>query len=157
MRILITSGSIQYFQNYIRAEYFAKELCKRKHKVVILTASPKGEWYKVSVTRSNGLTIIVIPDIVNWRLRRGGLGPINFIGRFMISIFYNYDICHIDGHRPSVFFPSFIASKIKKKPILSEWMDIFGSDGIQKNRRGLLGKIIGKYDIYYEKKNKEMG
>jgi len=156
MKILISSMSIQYFQNYIRSFYFAKYLVKQGHQVTLLTASPAKKWYKFAIESHYGVRVIVIPDIVNWRLRRGGLGPVNFLFRLFFLLFVKFDVYHGDGHRPAVLFPILLSRKIYKKPFISEWMDIFGEGGIHDKRSKVEKFLIGFYDRYFEKRTRQL-
>ncbi len=155
MRILISSMSIQNFQNFIRSEFFARYLADKGHEVTVLTAAPRNKWYKFAIYRTGNAKIIVIPDIVNWRLRRGGLGPINILFRFIYVLTHRFDIYHGDGHRPAILWPLLLARKLFKKPYLSEWMDIFGKGGIVDKRNTLERWLIGPYDKYFESKTRQ--
>jgi len=150
MKILISSMSVQNYQNYNRTFMLAENLIKKGNEVTLLTASPIEKWYKFGIEKISGVSVFVIPDIVNWRLRRGGLGPLNFIFRFFYLLTHKFDIYHGDGHRPSVIFPLLIAKFIYQKAFVSEWMDLFGDGGVIDERNKFEKNLIGWYDKYFE-------
>ena len=156
MKILISSMSIQYFQNYIRSFYFAKHLVEKGHQVTLLTAAPKHKWFKFGIENEAGVKVIIIPDVVNWRLRRGGLGPVNFLFRLIYILIHKFDIYHGDGHRPAILIPILIGRKVFRKPFFSEWMDIFGKGGIHDNRSKAEKWLIGFYDRFFETKTRKI-
>lgn len=150
MKVLISSMSLQNFQNYNRSIRFAVSMVKLGHQVTLLTSSPANKWYKFAVEDHDGVKVVVFPDIVNWRLRRGGLGPLGFLLRLFYVLTHRYDLYHADGHRPAVSWPLLVGRFIFRKPLISEWMDLFGSGGIIDHRSTSEKLLVGKYDSYFE-------
>lgn len=148
-RILITTQSVLGYQNYVRFMQFARRLVERGHHVTLFTANPQST-LRTSVQTIDGVRVVAMPGFISWRFRRGALEPMDILGRAMHVLREPYDIVHCDGHRPASFFQALSAKMARGTPWISEWVDLFGGEGVAGHRKGVARHIAAAVETRWE-------
>ena len=153
MRILLLSETIEGAdaEPASRVRYVtAKALSGRGHDVTFIHPSNCSARRSVRAER-DGLQIISTPGVLPERWRRGGFSIIDAISKSFYTLFGKYDVIHVTGgHRPAQLVPCLVGKWLRGSAIIDEWWEWFGIEGIGGTRKGLVGKVISRYDSLLE-------
>ena len=155
MKILFLNHNVKGRGTYVRCFQFARHLVRFDHSVTILTSTPE-YIFTPSKEFIEGVEIISMPDILGYRARNGGLGPIDTFLRCGFLLDRKFDIVENFDHRPAVLYPALVSKYLCKTPLISEWTDLHGIGGSLSNRPQYLQKIIGFYENITERKSKKL-
>jgi glycosyltransferase involved in cell wall biosynthesis len=76
----------------------------------------------VTVVEAGGL----LPD----RARHGGLSPLDLVNRILFMARAEFDLVHTFDHRPAVSFAAFVVSRLRRRPWVADWCDLWGREGL---------------------------
>lgn len=130
---------------------FARRLARRGHHVTLVTANPERS-LRPRLEWIDGVRVIIMPGVLSWRMRRGALEPLDVLGRIIHALKEPYDLVHCDGHRPASSFQAITADVARGTPWISEWVDLFGGEGVAGNRRGLARYIAIVLETWWEER-----
>lgn len=151
LRVLITTLSVQDYQNYVRFMQFARRLVQRGHHVTLVTTNPRRA-VRARLEMIDGVRVMVMPGIVPWRLRRGALAPLDIVGRVVHALRERYDLVHCDSHRPATMLQALTAHTARRTPWICEWVDLFGREGVAGARTGLTRLVTGVVETRWEER-----
>jgi glycosyltransferase involved in cell wall biosynthesis len=97
----------------------------------------------------DGVRVLEMADVFPARVRNGGLSPLDTVGRLLWIATSAYDVIHTFDHRPAVSLPG-LAGRRRGALLVSDWADLWGSEGIAAERRGLGGRLLGALDGAWE-------
>lgn len=127
------------------------------HNVTLLTSQFKKFKFPYKLENREGVSIYSFPDIVPFKMRKGGLGVLNIFLKSIFVLTKKYDIVISDsGHRPSSGIPCVINRFFQKSLYISEWWDFFGTGGMKDEMPLWYRIILGNYDTWAEKHNKKI-
>ena len=155
MKILFLNHNVKGRGTYVRCFQFARHLVRFGHSVTILTSTPE-YIFAPSKEFIEGVEIISMPDILGYRARNGGLGPIDTFLRCGFLLTRKFDIVENFDHRPAVLYPALVSKYLCKTPLISEWTDLHGTGGSLSNRPQYLQNVIGPYENFTEKNSKKI-
>ena len=113
--------------------------CTSKHSRIFI----KNYWI-------NNVNIIEFPDLF-WGKLRQGLDLWNSIRRIFYSARLNIDLMYAIDCRPTVIFPALFLKKIRKKPLILGWWDLFGQGGTIFQRSSKVYSLTaGKIEFFFE-------
>ena len=94
-----------------------------------------------------GVRVIETFDPMPARLRDGGLSPVAVLGRVaLLFAREKFDVVHAFDHRPTVLIPALWARAFSHTPLIVDWADLWGMEGIA-GVRGPLGRhTLGRFD-----------
>jgi glycosyltransferase involved in cell wall biosynthesis len=135
-----------------RSLAMAKELVKRGHDVTVFLISKKNRTGFVE-SDLDGVHAVETPDML-WGRLRSGWDPWNIINR----IFYlhkkkkEFNLIHCFETRPATIYPALNYSHKHRVPIITDWNDWWGRDGlIEVNRPSWYSKsLFSSIEVYYE-------
>lgn len=133
MDILFLNHNTQGRGTYLRCFNLARHLVRLGHRVTILT-SPRRATLRRREEVLHDVVVVTMPEIAPERLRNAGLGPLETLARIVHVLMHDYDLVHAFDHRPSVSFPALIAKYVRKRVLVSEWTDLWGTGGIMDER-----------------------
>ena len=153
MKILILSDYIENFDDKASYEIrylTALSLAERGNDVAFI--SPKNKKKKPTHKKYNAeLKILTSPGLFSNKYRAGGFSFIDALKKTKFVLKNNFDIIQAtNGHRPSQFLPCIVGKYIKKAKIVDECWEWLGEGGYAENRVGIMGKLVGMYDRYFE-------
>jgi len=103
----------------------------------------------------HGVQIVEMPDFLPWRIRNAGLSPLDLAARVKHVWGGRYDLLHIFDHRPSASLPA-LWRRDQRVPLVSDWADLWGHEGLSENRRDLSNTFLklldGALEPYVHKK-----
>ncbi len=117
---------------------------------VTLVASRSTPGLSLRHSNEDGVQQIEMPDLLPRRVRHGGLSPMDILMRSTWLLSKRFDLIHAFDHRPAVILPALIGRRAKKALFVSDWADLWGSEGIASERSSNLGKLMGHLDDYVE-------
>jgi len=119
--------------NFMRAFSLGRVLFRHGHHVTLIAARRKAGW-RSSETVRDGVKIVQAADVLPWRIRHGGLSPFDIVGRIAWMRSAEFDIVHAFDQRPAVSLPAFWSARARGIPLISDWADLWGLDGIGSTR-----------------------
>lgn len=133
--------------SFMRAVSLARALARMGFEMTVLASRAQAgllprfsDWY--------GVRLVELPDMFAWRVRNGGLSPLDLIGRLIYSR-GSFDLIHGFDHRPCVSLPALWRSD-KRVPFVSDWADLWGKGGLSAYRLGLRGGLLARFDTWLE-------
>jgi glycosyltransferase involved in cell wall biosynthesis len=161
MRILLLCHHFKDFGNNpasFRIRYLtALTMAEKGHELYFIYpgCSLKFVTNKKDSTANYRLRILETPGILPINFRTGGFGFLDCLIKLFCAIIFDVDIIQVvSGHRPSNFIPSVIGKYLKRCVIVDECWEWLGQGGHSEIKKGLLGKLIGLYDKFFEIKLK---
>ena len=134
--------------SYQRSFALARALAMRGHAVdLIASRALAGVVRRLKV--DDGVRVLEMADVFPARVRNGGLSPQDIAGRLVWMATSAYDVIHAFDHRPAVSLPG-LAGRRRGALLVSDWADLWGSEGIAFERRGLGGRLVGALDGAWE-------
>lgn len=145
MRILMLVHNRAGFGTFARAFALARHLVRFGHEAV-LCSSARQRW-KAQSNVIEGVRVIETFDPMPARLRDGGLSPFDALGRVAHLIAHEkFDVVHAFDHRPTVSIPALWAHWISRTPLIIDWADLWGLEGIAALRGRLARNSLGRFD-----------
>jgi len=152
LRIAFISVGVYERKLFSRSFYLARGMARLGHDVTLITCSQD---YRFLREYREGVKIIATPEVISYRLRKGGLGFVDTICRCIILSLIKIDIIHVDvGFRPAGGIPGHLFSKIKHVPYVCDWWDWIGVGGLLDGRSKLYRYTLGAFDNYFELQDK---
>jgi glycosyltransferase involved in cell wall biosynthesis len=150
MRVLMLIHNMaDYGGNYLRAFPIATSLVEMGFEVTLM-ASRRRPSLRASDERHQGVRILQSADILPERLRHGGLSPMDWVGRMSRASQLPFDLIHGFSHRPAVTLAGFRERRRRNVPYISDWADLWGSDGILEERNLIARWTMGRLDHHAE-------
>lgn len=146
MRILFLNHNQERFGTYWRCLFLGKYLSQRGHEIVMICASGKKFDLLIRKRQINPrFTLITLPRVKYSQYLTGQLW------RLVISVFqalfYRYDIFHaFTVAQPQIGIPAWVAKKIRRKPLIVDWDDLWGG-GFAEAHRPLIKKVLTSFEI----------
>ncbi len=150
MNILYLNHNVKGKSTYHRCFALAYELTLLRHKVTLLTNSPKNRWKFISY-KEKQVSIAESPDLF-WGSLRTGWDPINVIRRCLYLKDKKYDLIHAFDTRPTVILPALFYKKfIKNVPLMIDWSDWWGKGGaITLRPNKILNMLFSPIETFFE-------
>lgn len=128
----------------------AEVLAAMGHKVT-LVATSRANVLKIETFHKNGVRYILSPSVLPGNLRHGADVYDACRRAYFIARHFDFDIIHAVDSRPAVILPALYLKKIKKVPLILEWMDLFSNGGtISERSSKLYGVTLGKIEAFFE-------
>ena len=137
-----------------RTYNLAKGMAKLGHKVTIYTtANVQSKTSALKLELDGNLKIKIFKDFLPNRFRKGGFSLGAAISKLFSALKEKeVDICIADNiHRPSCLLPALVLKFVRNVPIISEWWELFGKDGIYDESSLFHKCTVGIYDILLER------
>lgn len=151
MRILmLTHNMAGIGGSYMRAHSLARALAKLGMDVTLMASRRNCGWKVIRETR-DGVQVIQMADFCPKRARHGGLSPIDLLGR-LAQANGPYHLVHGFDHRPAVSITALAVRRKRGIPFVSDWADLWGSDGIAGARPTAAGRLLGWADHFWEQR-----
>ncbi len=148
MKIAIISAGVLRKKSFERNLSLARGLVRCGCEVTLLTCSDDFRYKEECLF---GVRVVAFPEILSYRLRKGGLGLIDAFSRVVFMTSKNYDIVHADvGFRPAAGLPGHLYTKIKRVPYVCDWWDWIGNGGALDNRSRIYRSTLGASDNFFE-------
>jgi glycosyltransferase involved in cell wall biosynthesis len=146
MRILMLTQNIAgRGGTYARCFSLARNLVALGHNVTLLAASRTPHW-KPKAQLHHGVRVIEMGGRLPTRLRHGGLDPVDLFNRLQHVTRNRYDIIHTFDHRPTVLTPAILNRLRYRTPIVGDWCDLWGNEGLGGQRHGLERLLLTPFD-----------
>jgi glycosyltransferase involved in cell wall biosynthesis len=137
MRILmLTQNIVGRGGTYARCFALARCLAALGHNVTLLAAS-RNRHLRPRVQTHLGVLVIEMGGLLPTRIRHGGLDPLDLLNRLPHILRNRYDLIHTFDHRPTVLFPALFHRALYRAPIVGDWCDLWGRDGMGAHRHGV--------------------
>jgi len=150
MRVLmLTHNMAGLGGSYQRAWSIARGLSHWGIDVTLLAGRARPGLGLIQENRS-GVNVVQVPDLFPWRLRHGGLSPMDMAYRVQFARSRQHDLVHGFDHRPAVSVPALAARRQWGIPFLADWADLWGRRGIADERAGLQGRLVSWLDVATE-------
>ena len=158
LKILLSHFGRHNLDGYNRTYNLAIGLSKLGNDVVVLTTAHKGYSLRIRTIKvSESLKVLVVPDFLPAKLRKGGFGLINCLYRIYYVLTHKFDIVHSDsGHRPVSGIPCYLSKVLYKSKYVAEWWDFFGKGGLYDSKKGLNRMLLGNYEHLTEVLSKKI-
>ncbi|MFH2107833.1 MAG: glycosyltransferase family 4 protein [Chrysiogenia bacterium] len=134
----------------MRSHSLARQLVKRGHKVTLVAGSETPRirrWHG----KLDDVDVLQPRDWLPLRFRHGGLSLIDILDRILYVRAHRFDLVHGFCHRPSVSLPALYLKIRASVPVVIDWADIWGYDGIAGERRWWSRWTLGRLDDILEK------
>ena len=146
--LLLTHNLADVGGSYRRAFSLARQLAALGH-TVHLMAGRRWPGKDRIMTPIDGLRVLEMADWMPERIRRGGLSPIDAVGRLTWVLRRKVDVIHAFDHRPAVSLPALLG-RVRGGVLISDWADLWGPQGIGQEREGLGGRLLARADGSWE-------
>ena len=128
MRILVLNHNLRERGTWHRAWRIARELGRRGHRVALWTAAPH-HYYRPE-QRMHGPEDggVIETETPSWAPIAGGddgWGPLDVAWRAAAALREPFDLCYAFAHPPNVAVPAWLASRIRRRPLLYDWCDSY--------------------------------
>lgn len=133
MKILMLNHNLRSKGTWNRAWQLARELARRGHAVTVWTAAPH-HYYRPARERLDGVEILETPSWAPLAGADDGWGPLDTLYRSARILTEPHDLCYAFAHPPNVALPAWIATRLRRKPLLYDWCDWY-EGGIFPKRR----------------------
>ncbi len=154
MKILILSDYIEGYQDIasFRIRYLtALKISQAGHKVLFMSPASNQTVFATNRIVNGNFRAITTPGILPIGFRSGGFSLTDCLYKVAVCLRHRFDVIHVtNGHRPAQFAPSFVGKFLRNASIVDECWEWIGKGGFSETRRGLLGKIISRYDAWSE-------
>ncbi len=154
MKILML---VDYIENYNCPASFkikhltSKLIAEKGNNVTFVFPSNCSLQLKRRPSNVKNLSIIATPGLLPKKFRTGGFSLLDIFYKCKLVYCGNYDVIHTTcGHRPAQLIPALIGKYLKKCIIIDEWWEWYGKGGYSEIRKGMIGKLIAAYDIFFE-------
>ena len=150
MRLLLLTQSIAgRGGTYARCFSMARGLVLRGHHVTVFAASRRRGVF-AGTRQVDGVRVVEMGGLLPERFRHGGLSPLDLVNRFLHMARGKYDLVHGIDHRPTVSFAAFVFSRVRRKPCVADWCDLWGREGLGGIRNGVERALLTPGDEWLE-------
>ena len=133
-----------------RAHSLGRHLVERGHSVTLFAGASSRAAPRSHLM--NGVEVIEAFDPLPGRARESGLSPFDVISRIRSLGSRKCDVIHCFDHRPAVSIPGLWSSRRRRTPLVFDWADLWGHNGIATERR-LFGRLsLGALDDVLERR-----
>ena len=151
MRILALTYAVAGHSNFARCGPLASALAARGHEVTIVAARRRPGPLR-RTTLADGVMLVETADLLPWRARNSGLSPFDVASRLLLARGGRWDVVHAFGHRPAVTLPALALRARTGAPLVADWADLWGRDGIAGERAPLSRLVLGGFDHHAERR-----
>ena len=142
MRMLLLNHNLRGRGTWHRAWQFARELARRGHEITLWTAAPH-HYYRHATQRRERVRIVETPSWAPLADGDDGWGPLDVLWRGARVLFEPFDVCYAFAHPPNVWWPAWLARRLRRRPLLYDWCDWYEGGIFPKRmemrREGLIG------------------
>ena len=133
-----------------RAHSLGRHLAAKGH-TVTLFAGASGR-SRPRRHRLNGVELIEPFDPLPARARESGLSPFDLANRVRSLRVEKCDLVHCFDHRPTVSLPGLLLGRMRRVPVIFDWADLWGRQGIADERKPLSRFSLGLLDQLLEER-----
>lgn len=128
MRVLMLAHNVTERGSAIRAWSLARWLAQQGRDVVLVSgrSEPGLSWTSRAL---DGVRMVEPPDVLPYRLRNGGLSPVDLAARLAHVARERYDVVHTFEPRPASTLPGLLARR-RRAALVADWADLWGLDGM---------------------------
>jgi glycosyltransferase involved in cell wall biosynthesis len=151
MRVLMLAHNVSERGSAIRALSIARWLAGPGREITVVCARRR---VGLAMTRGSldGVRLLELPDVLPYRVRNGGLSPIDLAGRLFHVLRERYDVVHMFEPRPCSTLPGLLARNRGGSVCVADWADLWGPDGMAAiwptPQRVTLGALDGVWQSY---------
>ncbi len=150
MRILMLTHNLAGVGgSFMRAFGLARGLVERGHRVTLVASRRRNGFGTLEATEQ-GVGVVQVPDWWPERARHGGLSPVDIVGRSAWVLGRKYDVIHAFDHRPAVMVPAMLLRGLRQVPLVADWADLWGLEGIGGLRSAPARLSLGNFDGWAE-------
>jgi len=135
--------------SYIRAFSLARGLASIGHAVTLL-AAPQKVGLATRDHTHDGVRVVQLGDLLPYRVRHGGLSPLELAARLRFVAQLEADVVHAFGHRPTVASTARSCQRAGLH-VIGDWADLWGLDGIGGLRGWAARNSLGRLDERWER------
>lgn len=123
--------------------------------VTFLTTQNKGFVFPYLNEKRDGVSIVAFPDIVPYRLRKGGVALLSAFLKIIYILFHKADVVQADmPHRPTSGLPCIIHRRLYGSKYVAEWWEHYGPGGIYDEMPNWYRNTIGLFDKLFEERSR---
>jgi glycosyltransferase involved in cell wall biosynthesis len=126
LKILILTHNLRERGTWHRAWAIGRELALRGHRVILWTAAPHHYYRPVARRHGPADGKLIEVQTPSWAPLAGpddGWGPLDVAWRSFRVLFESFDLCYAFAHPPNVCIPAWLASRLRRRPLLYDWCD----------------------------------
>jgi len=135
--------------SYIRAFSLARGLASLGHAVTLL-AAPRRVGLTIREHTRDGVRVVELADLLPYRLRHGGLSPLELAARLRFVKHVQADVVHAFGHRLTVSATARACQRAGMH-VIGDWADLWGLEGIGGLRGWAARNSLGRLDERWER------
>lgn len=128
MSVLMLAHNVSERGSAIRALSIARWLAAAGREVTVVSGR-QDVGLTTTHASMDGVRLLEPPDLLPYRLRNGGLSPMDLGGRLVHVLRERYDVVHTFEPRPSATLPGLLARQ-RKSVWVADWADLWGGDGM---------------------------
>ncbi len=148
--VMLTQNIVGVGGTYARCYSLARNLATLGYHVTLVAASRQRR-LTPHITEVSGVRIVEMGSLLPKRFRHGGLSLLDLLNRFTYLSDYPLDIIHTFDHRPTVSFPAFMVRRQRRVPVVGDWCDLWGKQGLGSHRRGIERVLLTQFDDVLER------
>jgi glycosyltransferase involved in cell wall biosynthesis len=139
-RLVYQTGS------YRRSHALARGLRQRGHEVTLVV--PRAQvGLQPHCQEDHGVPVLAMSGVLPARLRTAGVDPADLMARLLWHL--PAEVVVLGSHRPVATVPSFWKARV---PVVYDWTDLMGKDGLGRQRRGTVGRLLAWLDERMERR-----
>jgi len=150
LEILLTTYAVTGVSNFLRCHSLARPLAARGHRVTILSSRARPGLRRRELLLDR-VRVVESPDVFPMRLRHGGLSPVDLAFRMAFVRRAVPAVVHCFGHRPAAAVPALWLGRARGVPVVADWADLWGGEGIASVRGALARSSLGAADTRGER------
>lgn len=151
MRVLLVAHNVADRGSAIRARSIARCLAQAGYEPTVLSGR-RSVGLTTARSQLDGVRVLEPPDFLPYRLRNGGLSPVDLAGRVVHVLRESYDVVHTFEPRPCATVPGLLARRRHRTVYVADWADLWGPRGMAAYwptpQRVTLGAFDGAWQSY---------
>ncbi len=147
---MLTQNIVGVGGTYARCYSLARGLTAIGHDVTVMAAS-RHRRLTPHVEETLGVRVVEMGSILPKRFRHGGLSLLDLLSRIGYTARHHFDVVHTFDHRPTVSLPAFIYRRWRGVPVVGDWCDLWGNEGLGAHRRGIERALLTPLDNFLER------